>query len=175
MSYSTIDVILRSADAEMSAAEAHGIATGMLCVDEKVDAVNWLTELFQNTVQVGEEQEETLVNLFEQTKALMNKDDFSFDLFLPDEDAGVNEQVEALCHWCQGFLSGVGFAGSDAEWKGESGEVLRDIIEITKLDPEVGGEEDEAAYVEICEYLRAAVQLVKAELSSGTLNSSVKH
>ena len=43
-------------------------------------------------------------------------------------------------------------------------EILRDITEFTKLDTEVEGEEDEAAFVEITEYLRSAVLLLKAEL-----------
>ena len=49
-------------------------------------------------------------------------------------------------------------------------EILKDISEFTKLDTQVEGEEDEAAFVELTEYLRSAVFLLKAELIPNSNN-----
>ena len=50
---------------------------------------------------------------------------------------------------------------SKAEWSGESNEILRDIVEFSKMDPDVDGEEDENALVEINEYIKMGVLLIR--------------
>lgn len=168
----------------MSAAEAHGIATGMLCVDATTAAENWLSELF---VEASPDDDSTVLlsHLFEQTSALLASDEYSFDLLLPDDDVDMAQRVEALRSWCQGFLFGVGYAhGADeavedtamarsnvAEWPGETGEILKDIVEFTKMESTADGlieEQEAAAFVEINEYLRMAVFLIRNEFNQNT-------
>ncbi|MEI7997279.1 MAG: UPF0149 family protein, partial [Methylococcaceae bacterium] len=96
MSYNACNAIIIQSDAELSAAEAHGMATGMLCVNEQTDSVSWLTELFQSSNAVLDENEYVLVRLFEETRRLLGSDEFDFDLFLPHDDALLIEQVDAL-------------------------------------------------------------------------------
>ena len=57
----------------------------------------------------------------------------------------------------------MGYSRSSSDWPGETGEIMKDIVEFTKLDAEVDEEmdEDEAALVEIQEYLRVAVIMVR--------------
>jgi uncharacterized protein len=92
-------------------------------------------------------------------------------LLLPGEDARLSEQVEALQQWCQGFLFGLGTSSSTSEtaanWPDEIREIVKDITEFTKLDTDVEGEEAENDFMEITEYLRAAVVFVHTELNSG--------
>ncbi len=52
MTYSAISEILQQHDADVGAAEAHGVATGMLCVEIKANVENWLRELFAETEQL---------------------------------------------------------------------------------------------------------------------------
>jgi uncharacterized protein YgfB (UPF0149 family) len=59
----------------------------------------------------------------------------------------------------------VGYAQTSAEWPGDSAEVMRDLIELTKIDSDVDGEDDEAALIEIHEYLRAAVLTVRDQFA----------
>jgi len=169
MAYQVINSIVIKSDARLSAAEAHGMATGMLCVNEHVESDQWLTELLRNALPMADDQQELLVRLFEETRRLLTSDEFEFDLFLPDdEDTSLNEQIEALRNWCIGFLAGVGFANSTSNWPGDANEILKDIIEFTKLETEVvAGEDDENALMEVTEYLRSAVLLLRDELSSG--------
>lgn len=178
MVYQTIDRILKEEGTDISAAEAHGIATGMLCVDATTTADNWLSELFAEAVP-ADEKAAVLTRLFEQTAELLMNEDYSFDLLLPGDDDNMGERVEALRSWCQGFLFGIGYADavdegravrrSAADWPGETGEILKDIVEFTKMDSIEDGlseeEEDAAAFVEINEYLRVAVFTIRNEFN----------
>lgn len=162
--YQIIDDLLERHDADANAAEAHGIATGMLCVDEGVDSRVWLDELFEDAPDLPEQDSAVLHKLFENTRQLLGADSFEFDLFLPDDDTMLSQQVDALRSWCQGFLFGIGYRYTGSIWPGDSGEILKDIVEFTKLDSNVYDEEDEHAFVEINEYLRAAILLLRDDL-----------
>jgi hypothetical protein len=107
-----------------------------------------------------------LLALFEQTAKLLSEGGFEFDLLLPDDEESLSNRVDALRHWCLGFLLGLGFARSGDDWPGESGELLKDLVEFTQVDSDVEGEEDETAFFELVEYVRVAVQVVQSDLSS---------
>lgn len=166
MAYKTCNAIIVQSDADLSAAEAHGMATGMLCANEQAESASWLTELLHDSSSVLDENKKMLVRLFEETRRLLASDEFEFDLFLPEDEAPLVEQVEALKSWCRGFLLGVGLEASASNWPNDAREILKDITEFTKLDANAEGEEDERAFVEITEYLRSAVLLLRDELDN---------
>jgi uncharacterized protein len=169
MLYQDINSILAKVDADFSAAESHGMAAGMLCADDRTEPGFWLGELLQNADEFNDEDRAVLQGLFEETKRLLASDEFAFELLLPD--TALSEQLAALRQWCQGFLFGLGAAsstsGSTANWPQDSREVVKDIAEFTKLDSDVEGEEAENDFMEITEYLRAAVIFLCAGLNSG--------
>ncbi|NOT13192.1 MAG: UPF0149 family protein [Methylococcaceae bacterium] len=166
MVYKIINTIFAKNDVGLAAAEAHGIAAGMLCVDEQADSSRWLDELFRDAKPVVEEQKNLLIRLFEETRRLLDSQGFEFELFLPEEDTPLKEQVEALKLWCQGFLFGIitNPSVSETEWPDDVREIVKDITEFTKLDTQVSGEEDENAFVEITEYLRSVVVLFRDDI-----------
>lgn len=171
MAYNACNAIIVQSDAELSAAEAHGMATGMLCVNEQTESAYWLNELHNSSSVIDEKNKNTLVRLFEETRRLLASDEFEFDLFLPEDDTSLIEQVEALKGWCRGFLFGVASGACSAPiWPKYVREILKDIAEFTKLDTNVEGEEDERAFVEITEYLRSAVLLLSNELGNSSDN-----
>ncbi len=165
MSYQVINKIVVQSDAELTAAQAHGMATGMLCANDSAQSAEWLSELFRHAQPPADENRTALTHLFEETQSLLNSDDFEFDLLLPGDDALLSEQLEALTHWCRGFLLGVGFSQNAADWSRDVSDILKDIIEFTKLDTEAEGEEDENDFMEITEYMRSAVLLLRSELN----------
>jgi yecA family protein len=170
MAYQTINRIFHKNETDLTSSEAHGLATGMLCIENKMDASNWLTELFSDEITLLDEDKTVLVALFEQTRMLLNEEDdgFRYDLFLPGDDEALTEQVQAIRAWCEGFLFGIGHSRSEAAWPGETGEIMKDIVEFTKLDVDVDDDMDEedinehdSALIEIQEYLRVAVMMVR--------------
>ena len=165
MTYQLIDMIIAQNDEMMSAADAHGVATGMLCVDERAEGLNWLQNIFAGEISLTDEEKNLLLGLFERTRELLTSEGFEFELFLPDDDdCLLRVETEALQQWAQGFLYGIGYANAAGDWPGEVTEILQDIVEISRLDPAVQGEEDEQAVMEIEEYLRACVLLIREEL-----------
>lgn len=166
MTYHVINTICVQSDADLSAAEAHGIATGMLCLNELTESDTWLSELFRNARPLKEEDEQLLIRLYEETRRLLASDQFDFELFLPDDNTLLTEQVAALISWCRGFLYGAGSANVDSDWTGDAGEIIKDITEFTKLDMAAEGEDDEAAFMEVTEYLKSAVLLLRDELNA---------
>ena len=170
MAYNACNAIILEIDPELSAAEAHGMATGMLCINEQADSTSWLNELKANAVNPSNNNDALLVRLFDETQKLLSSDDYEYDLFLPEDDHDLIYQTEALKNWCRGFLYSMGSISSNTAYSEDVLEILKDITEFTKLDSDVEGEEDEAAFVELTEYLRSAVFLLKAELTHNSHN-----
>jgi len=161
MVYQTINAAAVQANPQLSAAELHGMATGMLCGNANARSADWLAEVLVGAV-LPDDRRQLLERLFEESRRLLAGDDFEFDLLLPDDETDLEERVTALKSWCQGFLYGVGMAAKEQGLDPEMREIIHDIGEFTKLDSEAEGEEDEQAYMEITEYLRAAVLMVRA-------------
>lgn len=163
MAYQTINKIFQNNETDLTASEAHGLATGMLCIENSTEVANWLTELFPEDISLINDDKTILVALFEQTRKLLGDDTFRYELFLPGDDEPLSQQLEALCFWCEGFLFGIGYTRSASEWPGETGEIMKDIVEFTKMDidGEENMEEDEQAMMEVQEYLRVAVLMVR--------------
>ena len=176
MTYQIINEIFQELDSSISAAEAHGIATAMLCVDRRADVNKWLEELFDDDVALLEQDKAALVTLFDRTRLLLNPDEteFTFDLFFPEND-NLQKHAQALNNWCQGFLWGIGYSHSHANWSGETNGILKDMVEFTKLDTDVenDNDEDEAAFIQLHQYLRAAVLIIRDELNQNV--SAVTH
>jgi len=170
MAYQTINKIFQKNDTDLTSAEAHGLATGMLCIENKMEPSSWISQLLEDDINLLDEDKTTLIALFEQTRTLLSGEDdgFRFDLFLPGDDEQLTEQLKAIRSWCEGFLFGIGYSRSESTWPGDTGEVIKDIVEFTKLDSEV--DEDitqdeiddlEGALIEIQEYLRVAVMMIR--------------
>jgi uncharacterized protein YgfB (UPF0149 family) len=169
MAYEAFNIILIQTDADLSAAQAQGLASGMLCVNAQTASSCWLTELLGNAGPMSTENEALLLRLFEGARQALAANDFEFNLFLPDEDILLSTRVIALKEWCQGFLWGVGSVHSTQLHDSEHmREILKDITEFTKLDTVAEGEEDENAFMEVTEYLKSAVLLLRDELNSST-------
>ncbi|WP_411725248.1 UPF0149 family protein [Methyloglobulus sp.] len=171
MLYQDINTIIAKNDASLPVAESHGMAAGMLCVNVRTKPEFWLRELLQDAGEPNVEDRTILENLIEETRRLLNSDEFTFELLLPDEDAPLSEQVDALREWGQGFLFGLGStsssSGSASNWPEDIREVVKDIAEFTRLERDAEGEEAENDFMELTEYLRAAVIFLRTGLNAG--------
>lgn len=167
MEYSQISEILDQASL-LSPAEAHGILTGMLCADDSVRCQHWLAEVFEDENPEQGKVTPALTELFQETKTLLESDDYDFIMLLPDDDALLEARASALADWCRGFVFGLGSGGVMSDLPGDSGEIVRDFVEISRLDPDVEDDGDEEAYMELSEYVRIGVLLLRTELCRQT-------
>ncbi|SMF96424.1 hypothetical protein SAMN02949497_3821 [Methylomagnum ishizawai] len=153
-----------------SAAEAHGLLSGLLCMDGGADSSRWLElTLGPDAEPLDPVASSVWQQLFKETRRQLEDFDFSFTPLLPDDDDGtLEERADALGEWCRGFLLGLGYGSNVSDWPGECTEILRDFAEITQLDPASSGdsETDETAYAELAEYVRVGVQVVQRELKA---------
>lgn len=141
----------------------------MLCMDGAAACGDWLDYLRgSDENDLSGTDQAILERLFEATRLQLDEFDFSFDLLLPEDEAALIERAAALSAWCEGFLLGLGYGSKDAEWPGECTEILRDLVEISALDPEASGEADEEAYSELAEYVRVGAQVIRSELQTQT-------
>lgn len=167
-----LEEMLLKLDSTMSAAESHGVLCAILCARGSADMSDWAGHILGEQEQGNVVLKESLVllnNLYQVTLAQINDANCEFQLFLPDDEEDLRERVEALTAWCQGFVYGLAVGGlSDAKTlPEETMELVKDIIEISKADPDTESqptEEDEIAYVEIVEYLRTGTLLISEEL-----------
>jgi len=176
MSYQIIREILQRYDSDLEPAQAHGIASALLCVDPNAQGVTWLAQIINEDESLLEEDKTTLIDLFELTRTFLQPEQtgFDFDLLLPD-DEDLQEQAIALSQWCEGFLWGIGSAAANAAPSQETTGILREMIEFTKLDTDIEdeNEDDAEAFMQIHQYLRAAVLIMRDEwlvLPSSTLH-----
>lgn len=152
--------------------ELHGLLCGMLCVDGAISNELCLerieTELGAGALSAS--ARDLLQELFFLSAAQLDDADLNFDLLLPADQDGLNQRLDALRQWCQGFLAGLVLAGLDRQrlLSPEVKEFLADLVEICRLGAVAGdgSEEEETAYTEIVEYVRMGVLLVNEELSA---------
>lgn len=105
----------------------------------------------------------------------LHASDMSFALLLPDDEVRLEERLEALAEWCQGFLAGL-VAGLERaggisldELPEEVTEIVRDLTAIAQLDTEQEEAEAEGDFAELVEYVKVGVLLILsivAELDS---------
>lgn len=169
---------LRALNAGLSVAEAHGCLCGALCTLQHFSTQRWLQELLPEEVASIVRQPVTPVSdvleqVFSDSSQALSGDAMEFAPLLPADQAPLGERIAALAQWSQGFLYGFGIgvpAGPDAlpgALPGDTEEVLRDLSEIARADEAavIGNDEEEQAYAELVEYLRAAVQLIHDEFA----------
>jgi uncharacterized protein YgfB (UPF0149 family) len=170
--YSRTQELLAHEHSLADAAEAHGTLAGCLCAASGYRFEEWLQEILP-AGHAGAAATPLLQALYEATAGALIQPDMQFELLLPEDAAPLGERTQALAHWCQGFLYGLG-AGSiqDAsELPGEVGEIVRDFIEITRagVEGEEPDEGNENAYAELVEFVRVGVQLLFEELAEARL------
>ena len=107
--------------------------------------------------------------------------ELEFEPLLPDDDAPLEEQVQALALWCHGFLSGVGASAPDLEVRGErrmrtirAARSPRSCATSPRSAARASSEDEDAgdrdtadfALAEIQEYVRVSVQIVFEDLGA---------
>jgi len=166
--YNHIQQLLLAQHSLAEAAEAHGTLAGCLCGASAYRCEDWLREILPEG-QAEPEALATLRELYTATAGALLQPDMEFELLLPEDAEPIAARTAALAQWCQGFLYGLG-AGAipDASaLPGEVGEIVRDLVEISRasVDTRQDEEANESAYSELVEFVRVGVQLLFEELA----------
>jgi len=169
--FETIERQLGAAKVDLNPAETQGLLCGLLC-HSKGDARGiWLNELLEEDLPSAslKKLQTVLDKIYSRTNEAMNDQEFGFEPLLPHDKCSISERSQALSSWCQGFLYGLGLSAKSIEKKlSDLGqEALRDLTEITRMDTELVEESDEneAAYVELQEFLRVVVMTIYTDLA----------
>ena len=177
-----LEGLLFDMDAALGATESHGALCGMLCAQGSTEASQWMLHVLGEHAETSKQLQaagKLLLQVHQLAVEQMNDNDIEFELMLPDDDEPLESRVEALGTWCQGFVYGLSLGGitEDSELPEDSKELIKDILEISRAgyiaDDEAeaelnasmdADEEDEVAFMEVCEYVRIGIMFIYEEL-----------
>ena len=170
--YERVARALAAVRCDVDAAECHGMLCGMLSGPRAFEPGLWLDHVSggEREVFASGEPRAALESLMRETLRAMGAEDYQLALLLPADEVPLTARAAGFASWCRGFLSGLGLAGiADLEALGEDArEFLADLSRFTALAMDADGdEEDERALVELTEFTRMGVMLVRAELKAG--------
>jgi len=166
--YAALAAALERCGSAHSASEAHGFAVGLHLAQVEMPHVSWELEVYTDfdpaDVLAGECRSQ-LDRLFSH---VFTGEDAGFALLLPQDVVVDHGRLVALRDWCQGFLYGIGLAGEGLmrQASQQMKDLLRDIAEITRLqvDDVDNSAENQSALIEIEEFLRVGVLLLRDEV-----------
>lgn len=166
-SYAEISDALGNTTLILNPSQAHGLICGIICGSAK-KATAW-----EELITGGNENtnaHEVLQKLYDVSEKQLKEFLFEFQLILPDDEVELPLRAEALTLWSQGFLTGLKMTDIPIVGRepSELTEAIDDIIEVAKLNFEevVASEEDEAAFVELVEYVRMAAILIYQDINA---------
>ncbi len=160
--FSSIQHCLDKLGATADCAEVHGSLSGLLIDNRSVS--EWLASTLNKTPASNDllaaEHIKQLTDLYQISKQQLNNSVLSFELLLPADDIELSTRLEALTHWCQGFLYGLGSIAKldEKNMHTDVKEFMNDLLGITQLDiDETSNNETEQDFAEIVEYVRMGV------------------
>jgi uncharacterized protein YgfB (UPF0149 family) len=171
LDYDRLRESLASIGAIVAVAELHGGVCGAVCAGGAPAARRWVKDCFDDE-QLAESAAaiaDELEQLVGASAKLLADSTLEFEPLLPDDDAPLDEQVQALAAWCQGFLGGLGATARRERIQSDSlREILHDFAEISRAglseDEAAGQGQPDFALAELHEYVRVSAQLVFEEL-----------
>lgn len=163
-SLSSVDAEIRQLALATPPSEMHGALCGWLA-GGGASVRQWPAQVLVDDALATPAEGSALDRLRLASAAQLADRSFNFELLLPDSDASLAERSGALFDWCRGFLGGFGLSGGGRVALSEEGnEALADIAKLAAARPQDDGdEEDEAALVEIEEFVRVAVLLLHGD------------
>jgi len=158
--YESLAVTLASMGSVSSPAELHGYVAGSCCAADAPDPVA-LCQQLAGHLDISPEQLASAVDLGEwisHIEAGLASPELGFYPLLPDDEESLEQRAVALGQWCEGFLAGyalrVGSSGQTPN--AETQEILSDLVAISRIGIPEDGDDEEADFMEVVEYLRMA-------------------
>ena len=159
-----LDRQLRELGVGVDASELHGALCGWIAGGGALDG-SWLGAVMADPDLPLVEAGSPLGQLQQASASQLEDRDFGLQLLLAEDSASLGERSSSLWDWCRGFLGGFGLAAGAQPPLSEDGrEALDDLARLAASSPqEEGDEDDEAALVEIEEFVRVAAMLLHGD------------
>lgn len=171
-----VDEAARALGLAAAPSELQGALLGWLAGGGDADG-NWLAAVMADPQLPAPAAGSPLQRLRDHAVEQLDARNFALDLLIADDDAGLAERSGSLFDWCRGFLGGFGLAaGANPPLSEEGGEALADLAKLAAAAPQdEGDEEDEAALVEIGEFVRVAALLLHGDCVLGPRHRRSMH
>ena len=173
--HDTLNAALRRCGATWEASQVHGLLSSRLAMAGADAGIDWLQQVLEGTDEskaLRTECASLLNTLYQETHRQLSERLSEFAPLLPDDSDSASLRAAALAHWCEGFLHGLvsvdhGEALKQRLASDPLADIIRDMLQLTRAAADDDSEEEttEAAYAEIVEYVRVAVQLTYEELA----------
>jgi uncharacterized protein YgfB (UPF0149 family) len=183
--YESLRELLLEAGALTALPELHGGVSGALCAGGPAAAERWLDGLLaDNRAANRAGLRDSLREVVHATWRTLGGGELGFELLLPDEEAPLEDQVQALALWCHGFLDGLGTNAPElaprraraADGESEVAEILADFAQISRagVGDDDAADRDQAGFAlaEIKEYARVSAQIVFEDLAERRANAA---
>lgn len=162
--YQTLATLLGQQGVGMTAAEMHGLLTGLVCGgDIEPSFMVLVQQLTNDGMAFNRPLSELLQKIYTELQTTLLEDGFGLQLLLPTaENSHLFTRVEALAGWVNHFLLGLGVTQPKLDQvTGEAGEAIDDLRTIGQLgyDEEEDKEILEQSLEEVLEYVRVAALL----------------
>lgn len=159
-----------AAGAHNSPAEMHGLLVGELAAGRRMEPARWLEaarEFMDSDQEFTAEQQEQLQFIYLATLAALADENLGFYPLLANDDAPLEDRLETLAAWCQGFLAGFALVERRlGELPEEVSDALGDLAAISQIGMNDNEEFDASAdddFANILEYIRLAVMNIFLE------------
>ncbi|PAJ74089.1 YecA family protein [Pseudoalteromonas sp. NBT06-2] len=175
--YQEAQQVLEQNEVHIMPSEVHGVISGLLACGLEIQSDEYLqilSDIFNEGQKFNCELKTFFSDFYKLVTANLDKDDLSFELYLPHEDESQSDQANALVAWVSGFLLGFGLKQKNyGKLSADVKEVITDFTEISKLDTHFDETEDDAqALHEIIEYARISTILCFSELGKSNKSAA---
>ena len=171
-----IDKAIRALGLATTASELQGGLLGWLAGGGAADD-HWLAAVMADPGLPQPGPDSPLQRLRDHAVEQLDARNFALDLLVADDEASLAERSGSLFDWCRGFLGGFGLsAGANPPLSEEGSETLADLAKLAAAAAQDDGdEEDEAALVEIAEFIRVAALLLHGDCVLGPRHRRSMH
>lgn len=160
--------------------ESHGLITGLIAGQPDLDVdrlwLHWAGLNLDTEQDIDDPADpqashrEHLEAALEAIQSQLQSEEMAFEALVPSMDQPLAQRTEGLAHWCGGFLAGFGASGAviKDEEASEALELLSEIARASSQGDEIDDasadlESEEAAFVELVEFVKVAVLLLHEE------------
>ena len=172
-SFTSVTDALNTLDSLGTAGESHGLLCALLSFNNKIREQAWVDSLLSSHIEPSDAKAQQayklLTELFQVTHKAFAEEDFDFPILLPDDDLPLEDRIDALSEWCQGYLTGLHLLGvklDNPAFAPDLKEALDDLLAISQVEltPEDQKDaESEVRFMQLVEHVKAAVLVVSGE------------